>query len=290
MLECPLLSEHSIEESKFISHRQSTSSFDPDIVRFPNGLSLEWKTIDQLSRSDITTLHETCLPVRYDESFYEALVDGSTSLLALSEKNTGQLIGVITSQTRTASQNEDCSGVCSLNAWGEECALTYILTLCVVEQHRKIGIASTLLRKLIEKCVRGEPGYTVKKTNCPRHSVLVSCLNLQRDNTTQSCRCKKVSAIYLHVLSSNIPAIYFYENHKFEKMKFYRNYYLIDSRPLHAFVYAIFVNGGRPPTHFIHRLSYAFEWTEYVIGATLRFIRSFFRVFSDDASCREGLM
>ncbi|PRP85684.1 hypothetical protein PROFUN_06518 [Planoprotostelium fungivorum] len=280
MLDCPpLLSGHS-EENTLHSHNKRKGS--KEAVRFQNGLCLEWKTLGQVPESEITAMHEACLPV-------SALRDGSTSMLALTEKRTGKLVGIITSQTKSASQNEDCSGVATISTWGEECALTYILTLCVSQEHRKIGVASTLLRKLIEMCVRGEPGYTIKRHDCPRHTVLSSCLNYDRSAVSQILEFNTTADRDRNVIvrNSNVPAIYFYENHKFEKMKFYRNYYLIDSKSLHAFVYALFINGGRPPTHFIHKLSliwssYALELTEYLIQAAFRLIRSVFTARSNE--------
>lgn len=122
---------------------------------------------------------------------------------------------------------------------GRDCDVGYILSLGVHKKHRRNGIGSLLLDALINHLT-----------------------------TTEKC---KVKAIFLHVLTTNQPAILFYEkrrydiesttlrtfrisyvnfdgfSHRFRMHTFLPYYYLIKGYCKDGFTYVLYINGGHPP-------------------------------------------
>eukprot|EP00037_Helgoeca_nana_P001888 m.30183 g.30183 ORF g.30183 m.30183 type:complete len:217 (+) comp12201_c0_seq1:206-856(+) len=91
----------------------------------------------------------------------------------------------------------------------------YILTIGVAVDHRKRGLASRLLRQLLAH----------------------ACANSNRN-----CWC-----VYLHVLSTNQPAIQFYESHGFVQHKLIPGYYEIAGEKRDAYTYVFFITPKPPP-------------------------------------------
>lgn len=91
--------------------------------------------------------------------------------------------------------------------------LIYILTLGVIKSYRNLGIASSLIHKVVEYASSISP-----------------------------CR-----AVYLHVISYNINAIQFYEKNTFQCLQRLQNFYYISGQHYDAYLYIYYVNGGRPP-------------------------------------------
>ncbi len=63
-------------------------------------------------------------------------------------------------------------------------------------------------------------------------------------NHLSTLQCK---AAYLHVLTSNEPALHFYEKHDFRVHKFLPYYYSIGGRARDGFTYVLYLNGGHGP-------------------------------------------
>lgn len=63
-------------------------------------------------------------------------------------------------------------------------------------------------------------------------------------STTAQDHCK---AIYLHVLTTNNTAIYFYENRDFRQHHYLPYYYSIRGVLKDGFTYVLYINGGHPP-------------------------------------------
>lgn len=63
-------------------------------------------------------------------------------------------------------------------------------------------------------------------------------------------------AVYLHVLTSNVPAINFYEHHKFQLFKYLPQYYLISNQLADGYCYVCYINGGKGP--MFARITYPF--------------------------------
>ena len=106
-------------------------------------------------------------------------------------------------------------GTTGLEFGPEFASSIYILTLGVVKEFRRNGIATILLDNLIN--------------------------HLTRNPVTSDCK-----ALYLHVLTTNIVAIRFYENRQFKRHLFLPLYYSINSTARDGFSYVLYINGGRP--------------------------------------------
>lgn len=102
--------------------------------------------------------------------------------------------------------------------------VAYILTIGVVGKWRRHGIATILLNKLKENLTD----------------------DFNNGNLTR--------AIYLHVLTTNIAAIRFYEKLHFTRHKFLPLYYLINSASCDGYCYVLYINGGQPPPTILGRL------------------------------------
>ena len=105
--------------------------------------------------------------------------------------------------------------------------VAYILTLGVVKEHRRNGIATLLLDNLIN--------------------------HLTTDVKTKDCK-----AIYLHVLTTNYIAIRFYEKRNFRKHQFLPHYYLISSMNQDGYSYVLYINEGHPPLTLLYPLNIFF--------------------------------
>jgi hypothetical protein len=91
--------------------------------------------------------------------------------------------------------------------------ITYILSLGVFKEFRRLGLASLLLDTLYD--------YLASETDC--------------------------KAIYLHVLCSNTVAINFYEKKNFQQRIYLPNYYTIKGQLEDGYCYVLYMNNGEPP-------------------------------------------
>ena len=62
-------------------------------------------------------------------------------------------------------------------------------------------------------------------------------------------------ALYLHVLTSNMTAIRFYERRNFHRHNYLPYYYSIQGQPCDGFCYVLYINGGQPPWTLLYPLS-----------------------------------
>ncbi len=99
------------------------------------------------------------------------------------------------------------------NSYSENTQMTYILSLGVCKQLRRLGIASMLVDTLLN--------YLNSLTDC--------------------------KAIYLHVMCSNKVAINFYEKKNFEQRVYLPNYYTINGQLHDGYCYVLYMNNGQPP-------------------------------------------
>ena len=74
-------------------------------------------------------------------------------------------------------------------------------------------------------------------------SLLLDSL-LSHLSTKERSNCK---AAYLHVLSTNIVALKFYERRNFAAHSFLPYYYSIQGKPRDGYSYVLYINGGQPP-------------------------------------------
>lgn len=122
--------------------------------------------------------------------------------------------------------------------------LGYILSLGVVKEFRKNGIASFLLDNLVAHIT-----------------------NPYNDPPTDDVR-----ALYLHVLTTNSQAIAFYEHRGFRAHLFLPYYYAIKGRRRDGFTYVLYLNGGHPPWTLLDYAGHCLQATFYGI-VTLQPVR-----------------
>ena len=102
--------------------------------------------------------------------------------------------------------------------------LFYIMTLGTVEEHRKTGLASSLVR-WVESLVQQDP----------------------------AC-----GGVYLHVIKYNDSAIRFYERLGFYRVEEIPDYYEIDGQKYASYLYAKYYHGNRGHRDFVRVVRQAF--------------------------------
>ncbi|CAG7718501.1 unnamed protein product [Allacma fusca] len=166
-----------------------------------------------LNPNDYDIVKELCeewFPVEYPAKWFEAITS-DTNLFSLAAILDGKIIGLIVAELKHGKDlnREDKDILCESQT---KFSAAYILSLGVVNSRRRQGIASLLLSNLL--------------------------------NHLSTLQCK---AIYLHVLTSNEPALHFYEKHHFRVHKFLPYYYSIGGRAKDGFTYVLYLNGGHGP-------------------------------------------
>lgn len=175
--------------------------------------------------TDLDIVKELCkqwFPIKYPESWYEDVTAGNKfyTLIATIEE---EIIGILVAEIKpyTKCNYEDVGLLCK--NLEKTSRVAYILTIGVVGKWRRHGIATILLNKLKENLTD----------------------DFNNGNLTR--------AIYLHVLTTNIAAIRFYEKLHFTRHKFLPLYYLINSASCDGYCYVLYINGGQPPATILGR-------------------------------------
>ncbi|XP_054923699.2 N-alpha-acetyltransferase 60 isoform X1 [Dermacentor andersoni] len=131
----------------------------------------------------------------------------------------GRIIGLIVAESKAQSQcNREDAGLLATN-FPPSAQVAYILTLGVVRECRRNGIATLLLDSLLAHLSQQQP----------------------------QPGCGACKAVYLHVLASNTCAIQFYERRCFRPHAFLPLYYSVRGAPRDGYSYVLYINGGHPP-------------------------------------------
>ncbi|KAK3912959.1 N-alpha-acetyltransferase 60 [Frankliniella fusca] len=175
-----------------------------------------------LCPSDIQEVQALCsdwFPIVYPQYWYEEITSNPRfySLAAVCD---GVIIGLIVAEIKAFSKLNDEDEDILAPTFGKDTLVAYLLSLGVSQSHRRNGIASVLLDNLISHLTSNE---------------------LSSDHWSQ---CK---ALFLHVLTTNSPAIHFYQRHQFKLHAFLPYYYYINGKSKDGFTYVLYVNGGHPP-------------------------------------------
>lgn len=179
----------------------------------PQAISLRF-----LCPSDIDEIRWLCkdwFPIEYPLEWYEQIVTPRFySLVALYD---AAIIGLIVCEIKPYTKlNKEDRDI--LPASMSDCEVGYILSIGVHKRFRRHGIGSLLLDTFLRN---------------------ITAIDRQ-----------KVKAVFLHVLTSNQPAIIFYEKRNFKYHSFLPYYYSIRGRSRDAFLYVCYINGGRRPNMF----------------------------------------
>ncbi|KAI5697148.1 hypothetical protein M8J75_005889 [Diaphorina citri] len=167
-----------------------------------------------LCPSDLKEVQALCqdwFPIDYPLSWYKDITS-EPSFYSLAALYNGVIIGLIVAEIlQYTSLNKEDKDILA-SSFDKHIEVGYILSLGVSEDYRRNGIASLLLDNLISHLT-----------------------------TAENSSCK---AIFLHVLTSNKPAIHFYEKRRFRLHSFLPYYYSIKGRSRDGFTYVLYINGG----------------------------------------------
>ncbi|XP_014673832.1 PREDICTED: N-alpha-acetyltransferase 60-like [Priapulus caudatus] len=167
---------------------------------------------------DVKALCKDWFPIEYPEVWYKEITS-NPEFYALAAIYNGSILGLIVSETKTRAKCNKEDQDLLANSFPSGTQVAYILSLGVVKDYRRHGIASLLLDNLISYLSSPE------RSNC--------------------------KAIYLHVLCTNKTAIRFYERRYFTQHCYLPYYYSIQGVSKDGFSYALYINGGQPPWSFM---------------------------------------
>ncbi|XP_074647467.1 N-alpha-acetyltransferase 60-like [Tubulanus polymorphus] len=170
-----------------------------------------------LNSGDIDEIKLLCrdwFPIDYPDSWFQDIASNA-KFYSLASVYNGKIIGLIVSEVKTRSKcNKEDADILS-GSYPNTVQVAYILSLGVAQEYRRHGIASLLLDNLLNHLTRNE-----------------------------SVNCK---AVYLHVLTTNVAAIRFYEHRHFIHHSYLPYYYSIKGQPRDGYTYVLYINGGQPP-------------------------------------------
>ncbi|XP_076458209.1 N-alpha-acetyltransferase 60-like [Babylonia areolata] len=179
-----------------------------------------------LCPSDVGEVKKLCsewFPIEYPDSWYDDITS-SSRFYSLAATHQSRIIGLIVAELKPKSKLNKEDGDILSNHYAPSIQVAYILSLGVVGDFRRNGIASLLLDSLLS--------YLTSKER-------VGC-----------------KAVYLHVLATNTVAIRFYERRNFKPHSFLPFYYSIQGKPRDGYSYVLYVNGGQPPWSLIDYISH----------------------------------
>ncbi|KAL3877874.1 hypothetical protein ACJMK2_035518 [Sinanodonta woodiana] len=179
-----------------------------------------------LCPEDLDEVKRLCtewFPIEYPDAWYQEITS-NPKFYSLAATYHSRIIGLVVCEIKTKAKlnNEDADLLAPYFASSTQVA--YILSLGVVVDFRKHGIASLLLDSLLS--------YLTSK------------------------ECQNCKAVYLHVLSSNIVAISFYEGRNFTVHSYLPYYYTIQGKPKDGYSYVLYINDGKPPWSILDYISH----------------------------------
>ncbi|KAL8175251.1 UNVERIFIED_CONTAM: N-alpha-acetyltransferase 60 [Gekko kuhli] len=177
-----------------------------------------------LCHDDIDTVKQLCgdwFPIEYPDSWYRDITSNK-KFFSLAATYRGIIVGMIVAEIKSRTKVHKEDGDILASSFPVDTQVAYILSLGVVKEFRKHGIGSLLLESLKDHI-----------------------------STTAQDHCK---AIYLHVLTTNHPAISFYENRDFKQHHYLPSYYSIRGVLKDGFTYVLYLNGGHPPWTILYPL------------------------------------
>eukprot|EP00245_Coleochaete_scutata_P008679 TRINITY_DN2698_c0_g1_i1.p1 TRINITY_DN2698_c0_g1~~TRINITY_DN2698_c0_g1_i1.p1 ORF type:complete len:341 (+),score=33.91 TRINITY_DN2698_c0_g1_i1:108-1130(+) len=202
------------------------STVPPRVATISGGqqVAISYRRIRPSDLEALEDMHQALFPIRYEAEFFEKVVHGqgiiSWAAIDTSRPPSEELVGFITARVVSTSESEE-SALLGYEFMQTERTLVYILTLGVLKPYRNIGVASSLVWRVIDYA-----------NSCP-----------------------SVRALYLHVIAYNRSAILFYKKNLFQCIRKLYNFYKINGQYYDAFVYVYYVNGGRPPCSPLDLLS-----------------------------------
>lgn len=180
--------------------------------------SICYRPIEPSDREILEQIHCDLFPIRYESEFFQNVVNGQDIVSwAAVDRNrpngqSDELVGFVTARIVLAKESE-IGDMLRYDPSKPDQTLVYILTLGVVDGYRNLGIASSLIQKVVKYA-----------------------------SSIPSCR-----AVYLHVISYNDPAIRLYKKMSFQRVRRLQGFYLIGGQHYDSYLFVYYVNGGRSP-------------------------------------------
>lgn len=176
---------------------------------------------------ELQLLHKEWFPINYSSDYFEAVANGKNHGLIAELKFTKSnrltekvIVGCIFFDIRLARRKYMCI---SFSEYFKEYKSIYIMTIGVINEFRKQGIATLLLKEAIKQ-------------------------TLEKENTY-------LKYVYLHVVEYNHSAQKFYEKNQFLKLKIKKKHYLIEGKYYDAWVYVLYMNGTKQPLTYYEFIS-----------------------------------
>lgn len=162
---------------------------------------------------EVRALCQEWFPIEYPFYWYEEITSTNSRFYSLAAIYNQEIIGLIVAEIKPHTNlNEENGGILAKSL--DDCDVAYVLSLGVLKQYRRNGIASLLLDSLLSHL------FTPER--------------------------RRVKAVFLHVLTTNTAAIMFYEQKKFRLHSFLPYYYFIKGKCKDGFMYVLYINGGHP--------------------------------------------
>lgn len=205
---------------------QSSKTGDSPYISSPSSMqlqtNLQFRFLHPDDIDELKWLCKECFPVEYPEEWYHDITKDDGRFFSLASTLQGKIVGFIVAEIKTRLRcNKEDQDVLS-PSYPYTTPVAYILSLGVSCQFRCQGVGSLLLDNLLSHLTA-------------------------KDHST----CK---AVFLHVLSSNVRAIQFYEKRNFTRHSFLPFYYSIQGKLKDGFSYVLYLNGGHPPWNICNSL------------------------------------
>lgn len=222
-----------MEKTNWDSTHVNYDNMSDDKLPFYSLADVQLRFLCPEDLDEVRTLCQDWFPIEYPYYWYEAITSSTSRYYSLAAIYNHTIIGLIVAEikcyTYATSIGEDSSILAKSFLGNSEIA--YILSLGVLKEYRRNGVATLLLNSLLSYLTSNE-----------KH---------------------KVKAVFLHVLTTNSAAIMFYERRKFKLHSFLPYYYSIQGRCKDGFMYVLHINGGHGPWSF-------YDYIKFMCGKLAR--------------------
>lgn len=188
------------------------------VVKATHHPIISYRPIRPSDLAVLEQLHADLFPIRYESEFFHNVVNGHDIVSwgavdrSRPDNQSDELIGFVTARVVPAKDSE-IGDLLRCETSKSEQTLIYILTLGVQESYRTLGIATSLIREVINYA-----------------------------SSIPTCR-----AVYLHVIAYNNPAIHLYRKMSFNCIRRLHDFYYINLQHYDSYLFVYYVNGGRSP-------------------------------------------
>lgn len=212
--------------------------------------SLHFRSLVSRDLTEMMDLHSEWFPVVYQESFFQQSTNGEILTIAATYSDAARPItGGSSCSGGGCDDAQEVDHILGMVTLGVNCehhitdvmnvlgdsyvpfedgtdagsthvktnSLAYILTLGVVDEYRRRGLAREMLTRSVDHIIQHMP---------------------------------ETLALYLHVIPYNVAAVQLYESMGFLRVASFDSFYHIHGQSYGSFLYALYLNGGRPPLAF----------------------------------------